>query len=174
VNAPSDDWIAANLLGRQLPDCALPATNGEPVNLRRLGGQSVVFIYPWTGKPGHPNPPGWDNIPGAHGSTPQAQAYARLHDAFAKLSIRIFGLSLQDGAWQSEFAQRMGLPFPLLSDVRREFSREMNLPMFETGGVDYLKRLTVIVLNRRIANVRYPVESPERDAEEILALVSSR
>lgn len=162
------------LVGRALPDVALPATSGPPVNLRQRKGRSIVFVYPWTGRPGHPNPPDWDNIPGAHGSTPQAQAYARAHDAFEKLRVRIFGLSLQYGEWQSEFARRMALPYPLLSDATSQFSGQLALPAFETGGIGYLRRLTMIVDNGIIETVRYPIASPERDAEETLALLSSR
>jgi peroxiredoxin len=75
-------------VGQALPDVELPATTGAPVNLRRLPGSTVIFCYPWTGRPGLPDPPGWDNIPGAHGSTPQAQAYAALHADFVKNDVK--------------------------------------------------------------------------------------
>lgn len=162
------------LAGRDVPDVALPATSGQPINLRRLGRQSVVFCYPWTGRAGYPNPPHWDDIPGAHGSTPQAEAYARLYEEFANRGVQIFGLSLQDTDWQTEFAMRAALPFALLSDVAHGFSRPLDLPTFETGGIVYLCRLTLIVNDGRIGAVRYPVDEPGRDAEATLALLSSR
>ena len=51
----------------------LEATSGAPVNPARIIGPAVIFCYPFTGRPGYPNPPNWDHIKGAHGSTPQAQ-----------------------------------------------------------------------------------------------------
>ena len=59
--------------GRRMPDLALPTTAGRSVNFAELSGRAVVFCYPWTGRPGQPNPPSWDDIPGAHGSTPEAE-----------------------------------------------------------------------------------------------------
>src|SRR5690606_38452146 len=77
--APADDGAADHLtLGLVVPDIELPSTDGGAVSLARLDKGAVVFIYPWTGRPGLPNPPGWDEIPGAHGSTPQALGFQDL------------------------------------------------------------------------------------------------
>jgi peroxiredoxin len=166
--------LIIDLAGCAVPDVALQATSGRSINVGRLAGRAVVFCYPWTGRPGHPNPPNWDAIPGAHGSTPQAEAYGRLHGEFAKLDVQVFGLSLQSTDWQSEFAKRVALPFALLSDAGGNFSRQLDLPTFETGGVAYLMRLTLVINRNRIEAVRYPIDMPERDAEETLALLSAR
>lgn len=166
--------LPGRLIGLKLPNVALDATSGPPVNLARLRGRSVVFIYPWTGRPGHPDPPNWDVIPGAHGSTPRAMGYAKHHASFEKLGTRIFGLSLQDAEWQAEFAQRAGLPFALLSDHKGEFSRPLDLPVFQTGCADYLRRLTLVAKDGRVETVRYPVPVAEGDAEETLAMLLSR
>ncbi|HUR42728.1 MAG TPA: redoxin domain-containing protein, partial [Aestuariivirga sp.] len=125
-------------MGWKLPDVALASTGGGVERPARLEGRAVIFCYPWTGRPGHPDPPGWDAIPGAHGSTPQALAYAEHYPDFLEYNIKIFGLSFQDTDWQREFASRCKLPFPLLSDINRAFSNTLNLPVFSTGGQDYL------------------------------------
>ena len=70
----------------RLPDVALPATDGTTVNPGLLRGRVVIFVYPYTGKPGVPDPPGWDQIFGAHGSTPQALAFSRLYPEFASIT----------------------------------------------------------------------------------------
>ena len=81
--APNDDGAADHLEpGTRLPDLELDATPGEPVNLARRPGRAVVFVYPWTGRAGLANPPDWDDIPGAHGSTPQTEGFARAYDEF--------------------------------------------------------------------------------------------
>ncbi len=161
------------LVGRKLPDVALPSTGGIVEMPARMQGCTVIFCYPWTGRPGHPNPPGWDEVPGAHGSTPQALAYSSAHRQFHARGAVVYGVSLQGTEWQSDFATRCGLPFPLLSDAARQFSRALGLPTFETGGQDYLVRLTLIARDGVIAGVRYPVPSPGRDAEEVLAWLAS-
>ena len=160
-----------HLVGRKLPAVSLPASSGGPVEMARLPGLAVIYCYPWTGRPGYPNPPHWDEIPGAHGSTPQAQAYSKAYKSFRTLGVRLFGLSFQDTAWQQEFAARIGLTFPLLSDAQHEFSSALGLPVFSTGGVDYLKRLTLIINDGTVEALRFPVPVAEKDAEETLALI---
>ena len=157
-----------HLVGRRLPDVDLAATSGSAVNLARLQGPAVIFCYPWTGRPGVTNPPHWDEIPGAHGSTPQAQAYSESYGHFRRLGVKLFGISLQETEWQQEFLKRNGLTFRLLSDQPRRFSGRLGLPLFETGGVDYLQRITFITRDGAITALRYPVPSPETDAEEAL------
>src|SRR5262249_16044962 len=95
--------------------------------------RSVVAIYPWTGRPGHPNPPNWDIIPGAHGSTPELEGFPDLFDEFAKRGIAIYGLSNQTTEYQREMAERLGLPFPILSDTEGRFAAALALPTFATG-----------------------------------------
>ena len=163
-----------HLVGKRLPDVALAATSGGPVELNRLPGLAVLFCYPWTGRPGFADPPYWDEIPGAHGSTPQAQAYSMAYGDFRRLGVRLFGVSLQDTEWQCEFIKRMGLTLRLLSDTERQFSGRLFLPLFETGGADYLQRLTLIVRDGVIEHVRFPVPVPAKDAEETLEMLSRR
>ncbi len=162
-----------HLAGSRLPRLVLPASDATAVDPSALAGLAVIFCYPWTGRPGTPNPPRWDDIPGAHGSTPQALAYSAVYGQFRALSAAVFGVSLQDTGWQREFALRCGLPFPLLSDAARQFSRALGLPTFKTGGQDYLARLTLIARDGVVVEVRYPVASPERDAADVLTWLAS-
>lgn len=170
--APSDDGAAAHLRpGTPLPDIALPASTGGAVNLARLPGRAIVFVYPWTGRPGLANPPDWDDLPGAHGSTPQAEGFAEHHHDFIARGAAVFGLSGQDGAHHRELAARLGLPFPLLSDVDLAFAGAARLPTFRAGTTLYLKRLTLIVDGGRIRRAVYPVHPPDRSAADTLALL---
>ena len=70
--------------GLTLPSIALPATDGGMFALAASQGRSVLIVYPWTGRPGHPNPPDWDFIPGAHGSTPELEGFRDRHDDFTR------------------------------------------------------------------------------------------
>jgi peroxiredoxin len=71
-----DDGAADHLTsGLVLPDIALPSSRGGMLNLSTRAGAAVVYVYPWTGRPGVSDPPGWDTIPGAHGSTPETEGF---------------------------------------------------------------------------------------------------
>jgi hypothetical protein len=78
---PRDDGAAAHLCGLALPEVVLPSTSGEAILLSALDSLTVLFVYPMTGRPGHPLPDGWDSIPGARGCTPEACGF---RDHFAE------------------------------------------------------------------------------------------
>jgi len=160
--------------GLSLPDMSLATTEGAAISLATLPGGSLVIVYPWTGRPGLPNPPNWDDIPGAHGSTPELEGFRDLSAGFAKHGVALFGLSTQTTDYQRAMVKRLGLPFSILSDVEREFSNRLGLPAFVTGGDTYLKRLTLLIEDGRIAHLFYPVREPERHAEQVLFWLSQR
>jgi peroxiredoxin len=168
--APADDGGTRHLAGTSWPDLALPATDGASINLAQARGRAIVYAYPRTGRPGQALPTGWDAIPGARGCTPQSCGF---RDHFAELeSLRVkhlYGLSTQDGDYQREAAQRLHLPFPLLSDARLALQRALGLPTFEADGMTLLKRLTLVVDDGVITKVFYPVFPPDRSAADVIA-----
>ena len=135
---------------------------------RRLPARRSLIVYPWTGRPGQPNPPDWDAIPGAHGSTPELEGFRDRAAEFAALGLRLFGLSRQTTEYQRELVARLGLPFPILGDADGRFAAALRLPSFTTGGEIYLKRLTLLIDEGRIERVFYPVRDPAGHAAELL------
>jgi peroxiredoxin len=174
IPKPVDDGAASHLTWMRIPSLLLPATDGTAVDLSLLSGRVVVFAYPRTGKPGIENPAGWDLIPGARGCTPQSCSF---RDHFAELQAlgvnHLFGLSTQDTAYQREAADRLHLPFPLLSDEHLRFTLALRLPTFETGGMTLLKRLTLVIQNGKIEHVFYPVFPPDRNASDVIAWLAA-
>jgi peroxiredoxin len=167
--ALANDGAGKHLIaGTRLPDVALAATRGADVNLARYQERAIVFVYPMTGTPGVANPPDWDVIPGAHGSTPEAEGFRDAYSEFEILGYEIFGVSGQSSEDQHEFTARAGIPYLLLSDARLQFADALKLPRFETGGVTYLKRLTMIVRDGVIYRTVYPVQAPGAHARELL------
>ena len=154
--------------GTRLPPFALPATDGRQVDLVALAGKTLLIVYPWTGRPGHPNPPDWDALPGAHGSTPELEGFRDHAAAFAALGLRLIGLSRQTTEYQRELVARLGLLFPILSDAEGRFAAALGLPSFSTGGEIYLRRLTLLIDEGRIDRVFYPVRDPAGHAAELL------
>jgi len=154
--------------GAKLPPLALPSTGGRDVCLARLAGRSVIAVYPWTGRPGRPNPPNWDDIPGAHGSTPELEGFRDYFEDFARRGVMIFGLSRQTSDYQREMATRLRLPFLVLSDAEDVFTAALRLPSFTTGGDIYLRRLTLVVTDGMIECVICPVPDPAGHAADVL------
>jgi peroxiredoxin len=165
---PEDDGAADHLPGMEIPPLALPSTEGGEVLLAELGGLTVLFCYPRTGRPDQELPPGWDAIPGARGCTPEACGFRDRHQQFADLGARVLALSTQDPEYQLEMAERLHLPFPVLSDERLELVGALRLPTFETSGWTLVKRLTLVIRDGRIEHVFYPVFPPDTHAAEVL------
>jgi peroxiredoxin len=172
--APQDDGAARHLEGLTLPSLALPATDGSDVDLAALAGRTIVYIYPRTGRPGQPLPDGWDAIPGARGCTPQSCSF---RDHFAELQqlgvSHLYGMSTQDTFYQREAAERLHLPFAILSDAGLRFTRALRLPTFAVDGMTLLKRLTLVVDDGVVRVVFYPVFPPDQNAATVLAWLRS-
>lgn len=175
IPAPVDDGATRHLVGAKLASVPLRATNGSMVDLSTLPGRTVVYAYPRTGKPGVENPPGWDMIPGARGCTPQSCSF---RDHFAELKglgvTNLFGLSAQDPAYQQEAAERLHLPFAILSDEHLALSRAMKLPTFQTSGMTLFKRFTLVIDDGVVKHVFYPVFPPDRSAADVVEWLSRK
>jgi peroxiredoxin (alkyl hydroperoxide reductase subunit C) len=169
IPAPLDDGAARHLQGAKVPDIALSATDGSQIALARLTGRVVVFAYPRTGEPGKPSlVEDWDMIPGARGCTPQTCAFRDLHKVLVEAgATRVFGLSTQDTAYQREAAERLHLPFPLLSDAELELTRALRLPTMQVAGLTLIRRLALIIDDGSITKVFYPVFPPDKNAAEV-------
>ena len=166
---PVDDGAAAHLRGKEMPSVSLPSTRGQLVNLATLPApRTVIYVYPMTGVPGQPLPAGWDEIPGARGCTPQTCSFRDSYREFTRSGLEIFGLSTQTTDYQREMANRLGLPFEVLSDWKYEFCDALRLPTFDVNGTRLLKRLTLLVRDRRVEHVFYPVFPPNENAAEVL------
>ncbi|MEZ5912981.1 MAG: peroxiredoxin [Paracoccaceae bacterium] len=152
-----------------MPSLRLPATDGRPVDLSALPGVTVVYAYPRTSPPDAPPLPGWDLIPGARGCTPQSCAF---RDHFGELRAagfdQVFGLSTQGTAYQREAAERLHLPFALLSDADLALADALALPRFTAAGMVLLCRLTMLLQNGVVRNVFCPVLDPAGNAEAVL------
>src|ERR1700691_2319970 len=159
IPAPQDDGAARHLIGMALPDLALPGTRGGAFNPSILPGRTVIYIYPRTGVPGVDLPPGWDDIPGARGCTPQSCGF---RDHFRERAT-------QHIAFHREAPERLPLPFPVLSDSQLAFTRALKLPTFQAAGMMLIKRMVLVVDEGVITKVFYPVFPPDKSAAEVVA-----
>ena len=125
-----------------------------------------------TGKPGVPLPEGWDEIPGARGCTPQSCSFRDHHAELSLLGADVFGMSTQNNEYQKEMAERLHLPFLVLSDENFKFCEVMKLPTFEVKGMRLLKRVTMIAENDTVIKVHYPIFPSDSDAPWVIEQLS--
>ena len=171
---PKDDGACAHLCGQHLPDVFLVSTSGEPINLRRLPGLVVLYAYPLTGRPGVPLPPGWDEIPGARGCTPESCSFRDRHAEIRELGAEVFGFSTQSTEYQREVRERLHLSFDLLSDEAFAFADALSLPTFTVKSMRLLRRLTLISLAGVIEHVFYPIFPPDRHPNDVVSFLKTR
>ena len=141
---------------------------------------SVFYLYPATVKPGVPIPGEWSEIPGARGCTLQSCGFRDRYEEFRSLKCAVFGVSGQGQgpeaglAQQTEFAERVRLPFELLNDSEFRLTRALGLPtflaslksprtvfageewVFPLQGRTLVKRLAFVADHGTIERVFYP------------------
>jgi len=172
IPVPTDDGACDHLPDMEVPSISLKSTAGELVNLSALPGKTIVYCYPRTGRPDQGLPTGWNEIPGARGCTPQSCSFRDHHEELRSFGARVFGLSAQDTEYQKEAAERLHLPFDLLSDETLAFASSLDLPTFEVDGMTLIKRLTLVIDEGEISKVFYPVFPPDKSAEEVIQWLS--
>jgi peroxiredoxin len=171
---PADDGAADHLVGMMLPQLTLESSAG-PVSLRELGLERLVlYVYPRTGRPGQPSPPGWDAIPGARGCTPESCAFRDHAAELSELGTSLAGVSAQTLEEQIEFAERNHIAYPVIADPELRLGRALRLPTFDAAGMTLYKRITLVVEACAVAKVFYPVFPPDKNAEEVAAWLRSR
>jgi len=165
---PEDDGACDHLIGKPLHAIALPSTPNGTLDLATRPGRTVIYCFPRAGRPDVPLPEGWNDIPGARGCTPQSMAFRDQHDDIRALHADVVGISAQTPGDLGEIAERLNLPFPLLSDAEHRFAESLNLPTFEVESSVLIKRLTLIATEGIIDHVFYPVFPPDKAAEEVI------
>jgi peroxiredoxin len=166
---PQDDGAADHLPGARIPALALESSQG-PVDLADLCAErAVLYVYPRTGKPGIPSLPGWDDIPGARGCTPQSCAFRDHAAELRELGARLAGLSAQPLEDQVEFAARNHIAYPVLADPELRVGAALGLPTFQIAGHTLYKRLALIAERGVVERVFYPVFPPDRNASDVVA-----
>jgi peroxiredoxin Q/BCP len=91
------------MLGKKVPDFAVPATGDSTFRLSACKGHPVVlYFYPK------------DNTPGC---TVEGTDFRDLHDDFVALGTIVAGVSRDTLKSHEGFKAKMGFPFPLLCDA---------------------------------------------------------
>ena len=89
------------------------------------------------------------------------------------MGAEVVGLSVQSTEYQKEMADRLHLPFPVVSDVNYQFQKALNMPTFVAAGMTLLKRVTLIANNGVIEAVHYPIFPSDSDPAWVIDYLKS-
>ena len=150
------------------PDFTLPAVGSEDVvkngqvHLQELKGHPVVlYFYPK------------DDTPGC---TKEACSFRDANHEMQKRGVVVLGVSTDNVRSHEKFAEKYGLPFPLLSDTDTAVSNrfgvygEKNLYGKKYMGVS---RATFLIDKDGIVRKVWPKVKPEGHADEVLEAVDT-
>lgn len=117
-------------VGDRAPDFELEDDNGRRVRLSDFAGRPVVLAFYVLA-----------NTPGCAG---ELRAYQDDFSEFEKAGAQILGISVNKPAANRDFAQKLGLAFPLLCDPDKQVTRRYGVLSFFR-----VARRTTFVLDRQ-------------------------
>jgi thioredoxin-dependent peroxiredoxin len=95
-------------IGDAAPDFEAPIQDGTPLKLSSLRGAPVVlYFYPKAD---------------TTGCTIEAKGFRDVYPEFQSRNVHVVGVSVDDCPMQQAFAQKYGLPFPLVADTSKKVS----------------------------------------------------
>jgi peroxiredoxin Q/BCP len=147
-------------VGDVAPEFAVPQTDGSVIRLSQLRGKHVIlYFYPK------------DDTPGC---TKEACAFRDAYAQFQKKGALIFGASTDPLKAHVKFTDKFTLPFPLLSDEKKELVEAYGVWGEKSFmGRKYMgtHRVTFhIGPDGTIAHI-WPEVKPEEHAAEVLAVL---
>lgn len=172
---PADDGAATHLPGAVVPELVPTASDGQAIDLRKLGfGRTIIYVYPLTRRPGVDVPEGW-------GCDSRS---ARMHDRSVRASrplrrtvrrwrgCRVRALesrtSLSSGGCFATSAAVYDAVRPSVA-----LGDALSLPTFTAPGEGRLYgRLTMVVRDGSIEHVFHPIFPPNTHPQQVLARVT--
>jgi peroxiredoxin Q/BCP len=149
--APPDDAPGAISEGSTLPAASALGTDGKAVSLDSFHSRLVVvYFYP---------------LDFASGATAEAQEFRDDQSKYRKLGATVVGVSTDEPRTHREFAAKLKLPYPLLSDPRGELAGAFGIPL--RGGTT--RHATFIVDRKGVVRKAWPHVRPWGHSAEVLA-----
>lgn len=144
--------------GAPAPLFTLPDQDGKPVSLADFAGRWVVlYFYPK------------DDTPGC---TKEACSFRDSYGALQAKGAVVLGVSGDSATSHRKFADKYGLPFPLLADTDHEVARAYGAwgtkRMYGKEYEGLIRSTVVIDREGKVAHV-WPKVKPEGHGEEVLA-----
>jgi peroxiredoxin len=136
-------------VGDKAPDFTLPDADMKPRSLHEFLGQKVVLAF----------------FVGAFTSTCTMEMCA-FRDSMARLTdlhAQVIGISVNDPFSNKGFAEKNMLPYPILSDYRREVIKHYGLEMANFAGLEgytVSKRSIIILDEEGVVRYLWVAEDP--------------
>ena len=129
-------------VGDEAQDLTLPDTNMKPRSLKEFTGEKVVLAF----------------FVGAFTST-CTKEMCEFRDSMARLidlDAQVIGISVNDPFSNKGFAEKNRLPFPILSDYKREVIKTYGLELHDFAGLDSytVAKRSIFILDQK-GIVRY-------------------
>jgi thioredoxin-dependent peroxiredoxin len=145
-------------VGEAAPDFNLPGTGGKTYKLDDFKGKQnvVLYFYPK------------DDTPGC---TKEACSFRDMNQVFSDASAVILGVSGDDVASKEAFAEKYGLPFPLLADEDFDVSTRYGAyKQRERDGKKFMgiERTTFLIDKEGVLRKVYPNVAVEGHVDEVL------
>ncbi len=148
--------------GQIAPDFTLPATDGSTVRLSDLRGKKVVlYFYPK------------DDTPGC---TKEACAFRDNLGVLQSMGVVVLGVSPDSVASHQKFAQKYGLPFPLLADEGAQVATTYGVwKEKKQYGRTYMgiERTTFLIDENGIVRRVFPKVKVDGHVEEVIEAIRS-
>jgi peroxiredoxin len=157
--------LAERLVGLAIPSLVLSSREAFPLNLRDFaaGFRLVIYMYPGTN------------------SSPQDGQATALMDAIQHRACRdrqpdleargyyTIGISSQPENAQRRAIAENQLTHRLLSDPKLTLAHELKLPTFPLEGARWYRRLILLASQGHDEKAFFPVSSPARSADQVIA-----
>jgi glutaredoxin-dependent peroxiredoxin len=136
-------------VGDKAPDFTLPDTDKKPRTLKEFWGKKIVLAF----------------FVGAFTST-CTKEMCEFRDSMARLidlNAQVIGVSVNDPFSNKAFSEKNRLPFPILSDYKREVTRtyELELPNFAgLDGYTVAKRSIFVIDSKGIVQYVWVSDNP--------------
>jgi peroxiredoxin Q/BCP len=147
-------------IGSPAPEFTLPDGNGGTISLKQFRGRKVVlYFYPK------------DDTPGC---TKEACAFRDNLKQVERRGAAVIGVSADSPASHAKFAEKYGLPFPLVSDQEKRVVKDYGVWKKKNRyGRTYMgiERTTFVIdENGKIAHI-FPNVKVDGHADEVLAVL---
>lgn len=141
-------------VGESAPDFQLIDQNKKTHTLKDYSGQWVVlYFYPK------------DDTPGC---TKEACNFRDDIVQLRELNAQVLGVSVDNAESHAEFAEKYGLPFPLLSDAEGKLAAEYG-SLWKLGPVKVAKRHTFIIDGQgKLAKIYRKVD-PDSHSDQVIS-----
>jgi peroxiredoxin len=160
--------LRSRLLGEPAPTSRLPFAPGEVlpgslVSLSELSRRRSLAVFFYSGSAS--GDAGEGQVEGAGVEDDRVEGWREYEPELAERGYDVVGVSSQSSEVQVQFALDRMLSFMFLSDRELLLADELGLPTSRgPGGERVYEPLTMLVRDRRIWWMSYPLERPEFDA----------